>query len=369
MTEPQAPAPLRAKLILSCITLLLGWGVAELAVRLLFPNIGTTPPSIPEHLRLPWIAYDPVAGWVNKPGFEGRQVKSNQFDVAITIDANGARKGPRPAGVPVSRILVLGDSFTFGHGVNDGETFSAALGGKLETVEVINVGCVGTGHDQHLLLAKDWLAEGSGKPRPDLLVWGYSSADIPRNTVAFRRLVDPQTGLDYGKPRFVLRGGKLELTHVPTPEPGRVEEALQAHVAEREAAHGAFARFLRRSRLVRAGQDLVADKAEQMPLARAIGGAFVETSRENGVRLVIVNLPTRRWLNTRNPLNILKRRLSDSLLQELAEKHGAVVVDCTAAFLAQPDLDALFIQDGHYSPAGHAVVADVLADYLNPDGP
>lgn len=362
--EPQPAASLRAKLTLSLLTVLLGWAFVELALRIVFPSVGAIPPPVPEKLRLPWIACDPVIGWVNKPDFVGRQVKSNQFNVAITIDAFGARRGsPAPAS-PASRLLVVGDSFTFGHGVNDGETFSAQLEKLLGTVDVMNAGCVGTGHDQQYLLAMDWLKPDNGKPKPDRIVWGFSSADIPRNTVAFRRLVDPQTGLDYGKPRFVIQNGKLVLTGVPTPPAGEVEAALKAWEKASEEARSAGVRFLRRSRVIRLGWDLAADKAEQMPLAARIAGEFVETCREKQVPLVIVNLPTRRWLNTKNPLNIFKRRMTDNLLRELAKEHGARVVDATAAFLAQPDLDALFIQDGHYSSAGHAVVAQVLAEAL-----
>jgi hypothetical protein len=283
--------------------------------------------------------------------------------VAITIDSNGCRRAGSPPPASAGRILVTGDSFTFGHGVDDGETFSAQLEKTLGDSEVMNAGCVGTGHDQHYLLVRAWLEAGGAK-RPDQVIWGFSSADFPRNTVGFRRLVDPETGLDYGKPRFVLRGGKLELTHVPTPEPARVEAALHEWVAARERTHNGVARFFRRSRAIRVAWDMAVDKMEQMPLARALAVSFVEECKSRQVPLVIVNLPTRRWLNTRNPLNRLKARLTDSLLKELADKHGARVVDCTPAFLAAPDLDALFIPDGHYSAAGHAVVAGVIADEL-----
>ncbi len=364
MPEPKSVAPLRAKLILSVLTVLLGWGFAELALRIVFPTVGGIPPPVPEKLRLPWVVTDPIVGWVNKPDFVGRQVKSNEFDVAITINLFGARRaGPAPV-APASRTLVVGDSFTFGHGVNDRETFSALLEGQLAGTDVMNAGCVGTGHDQQYLLAMEWVRPDSGKPKPDRIVWGFSSADIPRNTVAFRRLVDPTTGLDYGKPRFMIRDGKLVLTNVPTPPVEEVETALRAWSAAKEEARSPGVRFLRRSRLIRLAWDLAADKAEQMPLAAGIAGEFVERCREKNIPLLIVNLPTRRWLNTRNPLNLLKKRLTDRLLRQLAEEHGARVVDATAAFLAQPDLNALFIKDGHYSPAGHAVVAQVLADAL-----
>ncbi len=364
MSEQPSEAPKGAKFILSLATLLLGWGVLELGVRLVAPGLGTIPPPVPEHMHLPWIVTDPMIGWVNKPGFAGRQVKSNQFDVAITIDSFGARRaGPPPEGA-FNRLLLVGDSFSFGHGVNDGETFSALLETLLERAEVMNAACVGTGHDQQYLLLKEWIGAESRKPAPTGIVWGFSSADIPRNTVTFRRLADPRTGLDYGKPRFVLERGRLVLTRVPTPPPSEVEAALRAYVAERETARSGVSRLLRRSRVIRVCWDWVADKAEQLPLAEAIAAEFVGLCREQGKPLLIVNLPVRRWLRTKNPLNIVKRRMTDRLLRKLAEEHGARVVDCTPAFLEEPDLDTLFIQDGHYSPAGHAVVAEVLAEAL-----
>ncbi len=365
MTEKQPPSSRGPKIVLSLVTLLMGWGIIEIAFRILCPTMGIVPPPVPEKNRIPWIAYDPTVGWVNKPGHEGRQVKSNQFDVAITIDSQGCRRAGPPPADPVLRLLVLGDSFTFGHGVNDGETFSAYLERLMEKSLVLNAGCVGTGHDQHYLLFKKW--EQMGGVKPDLVIWGFSSADIPRNTVPFRRLVDTETGLDYGKPLFVLKKGKLELTNVPTPEPAQVEPALQAWWAERERSHTFVGRFFRRSRAIRVAWDMAGDKLRQMPLARAIGGEFVEECRRQNVPLVIVNLPTRRWLNTRNPINRMKSRMSDSLLRELADKHNARVIDCTPGFLAQSDLDALFIKDGHYSPAGHAVVAEVIAEALSKD--
>lgn len=362
MTDKPSASSRGPKLVLSTVTLLLGWAVIEVALRALYPAAGVVPPPPPARNRIPWIAYEPTVGWVNRAGHAGRHVKSNQFDVAVTIDALGCRRAGPPPAAPARRLLVLGDSFTFGHGVDDGATFSAQLEAKRPGTAVLNAGCVGTGHDQHCLLFKNW--EQLGGPRPDALVWGFSSADIPRNTVPFRRLVDPETGLDYGKPLFRLREGKLELTGTPTPEPAEVDAALRAWWAEREAGYPAPFRFLRRSRALRVAWDTLADKRRQMPLARAIAAEFVAEAQRRAIPLVIVNLPTRRWLNTRNPVNRLKRRMSDSILEELAAEHGARVVDCTAAFLAQPDLDALFIPDGHYSAAGHAVVADVLAKEL-----
>lgn len=81
------------------------------------------------------------------PGASGRY-KTTEFDVGYTINAHGLRDSERPLAKPAGtgRIMMLGDSFTEGDGVEYGETFSARLEAFLDTVplplrwEVINAG-------------------------------------------------------------------------------------------------------------------------------------------------------------------------------------------------------------------------------------
>src|SRR5580765_3695632 len=63
----------------------------------------------------------------------------------------------RGQAVPISNvyerrnIVVLGDSYTFGHGVNDGEEYPAILAGKLkEGFDVVNLGVGGWGLTQEI---------------------------------------------------------------------------------------------------------------------------------------------------------------------------------------------------------------------------
>jgi hypothetical protein len=75
------------------------------------------------------------------------------YDVTYTVDANGFRiVPPHPDDPPESCVLLFGDSFTFGEGVQDDETFAADIvrqsGGK---VAAVNLGESGWG--PHQLLA------------------------------------------------------------------------------------------------------------------------------------------------------------------------------------------------------------------------
>lgn len=151
-------------------------------------------------------------GWALKPGirdlpvFQGKILNSNSRG----LRGRGEHGYEKPPGVV--RILVLGDSFTFGEEVSDDETYSYQLGAMLPGVEVLNLGVHGYGHDQMLI----YLQEEGVKYQPDVVILGFIADDMERNLLGFR---------DYAKPRFVLEAGRPLLRNVPVPSP---EEMLRA---------------------------------------------------------------------------------------------------------------------------------------------
>ncbi len=147
---------------------------------------------------------DPQLGWSLKPGATASS-KATGTPVRYTINSLGFR-GPetpleKPAGV--FRIVVLGDSHTFGFGIPLEQHFTTILQGYFKNVEVINLGVCGYGVDQMLLrLNRD------GWPlKPDLVI-----CDLP-HFEDFRHMQDTLWGV--GKPRFLLRDGELQLTNSP----------------------------------------------------------------------------------------------------------------------------------------------------------
>jgi len=145
-------------------------------------------------------------GWVLKPGLrdvpfgEGRTLNSNAHGV------RGRREYTYDKPPGVTRIVVLGDSFTFGEDVGDAETYAQRLEQSLPGTEVINLGVHGYGHDQMLVT----LREEALRYKPDVVLLGFVYDDMERNVLAFR---------DYAKPRFVIRDGALVLRGSPVPPP------------------------------------------------------------------------------------------------------------------------------------------------------
>ena len=85
--------------------------------------------------------------WTLKPHSEGRQVSPyGEFDIFIEINAHGLRGPETETSKGLQRILFLGDSFTFGHGVEEKKTYprlvETLLNGRLKNkkYEILNAG-------------------------------------------------------------------------------------------------------------------------------------------------------------------------------------------------------------------------------------
>ena len=158
--------------------------------------------------------YDETLGWKNIPSWE-----SATFDRKIAINSKGLRDREYPYEKPagVFRILVLGDSFVWGYGVSNEETFTErleqALTAEGAAIEVLNAGVSGWGTDQQLL----YLESEGFKYSPELVVLAFFLYNDPENILNSR-----QYGLQ--KPIFV--NTNLQLANVPVPEPGASTEPL-----------------------------------------------------------------------------------------------------------------------------------------------
>jgi hypothetical protein len=99
-------------------------------------------------------------------------------------------------------VIVVGDSFTFGDGLSDNQTWPYLLEQREPRLNVLNMAGTGYGVDQMYIT----LRENIGRYRPRLVIGAFISDDLERSLLPFR---------DYKKPRFVLKGNELVLTNTP----------------------------------------------------------------------------------------------------------------------------------------------------------
>jgi hypothetical protein len=280
--------------------------------------------------------YDSLRGWALAPNvrdlrvFSHKVLNSNSRGIRGTAEYSYDRVPGR------RRILVLGDSFTFGEEVSDGETFASVLSTLLPNTEVINLGVHGYGHDQMLLY---YTTEGV-KYRPDLVVLGYVVFDQYRNLLAFT---------DFAKPRFRLTpdGLRLENVPVPTPETVLADEPYRSKLVDLMLMAGARVRAM-----------LAPDRAET--LTWAILDDLLKTVRSTAGTLVLVYLPAR--------LEVTGLPDGPSDEEQALERYcGSRGVDCL--FLRPRFREAVrhgaeFTTRRHWDAGWHTLAAREIHDFL-----
>jgi lysophospholipase L1-like esterase len=291
---------------------------------------------------------DRLLGWSPLPGARTRMRSPGEFDVEVRINAQGFRADREYSPVPppgVSRIVAVGDSFTFGNGVEVHESFPSLLERRLPATEVINLGVPGYGVDQQLLM----LESRGLRFRPDVVLLGLHTPDIFRNTKLFHGR--------YGKPLFRLGPeGRLTLTNVPVPPPG-------APRAPRPSG------LLDRSRLfqmlwVRLERHGFGDVWE---VTEGILRRMEAVSEGAGARLLVLLLPPQ-YAVYGSRLERLSQRHTTDCIAEILRENRIEHLDLTPALAAQAEKEPgellFYRKDGHFTPAGNEVIAREAARAL-----
>lgn len=155
------------------VALLVGSGIVflvvlEVVLRLFDPQIAMPHPNGMWQL-------DSVRGARLTPSYRGRHWYP-EFDVDVDISVQGLRdRDYGPSRADTVRIMALGDSFTFGFGVEASESYPKQLERKLNEVtegrryEVINAGFPGYSTVQELR----YLEEDGLKLSPDIVLVGF----------------------------------------------------------------------------------------------------------------------------------------------------------------------------------------------------
>lgn len=192
----------RSQLSLALFGLTLGLFLVEMTTRALVICNHSLEPMVPAAIG----RFDERFGWSLRPYASASSRRSGQ-KINYRINSKGLRDTEmnyeKPRGI--FRIVLLGDSNTFGHGVPVEKHFSTLLERRFPNVEVVNMGVGGYGVDQELL----YLQQEGFRYNPDLVL-----AYVPHYADQ-RHMHSNRFGRD--KPRFVLNGEQLTLTNYPVP--------------------------------------------------------------------------------------------------------------------------------------------------------
>lgn len=204
------------------IVVFLGALFLEVAARV-YVSIKGVEPAVPGQIG----QFDEILGWSLKP-LSYATSKRTGYEIEYRINSKGLRDDETSYEKPQGkfRIVLLGDSRTFGFGVPIEKHFTTLLEGHFKDVEVINMGVGGFGVDQELLFLR---SEGF-RYRPDLVL-AYVA-----HYGAHRHMHSERFGKK--KPRFVLIDGKLTLTNSPVVDSQSVLQKIDAWFERNSEAYG-----------------------------------------------------------------------------------------------------------------------------------
>jgi lysophospholipase L1-like esterase len=182
------------------------------------------------------ICFDSTLGWRLQANVSCRSVDhQRRLDYLIETNSLGLRETEVPLEKPAGqrRILLIGDSVTFGTGVDASWRFSdfmqRALGDK---VKVINAGVPGWGTDQELLFYETTAC----KLEPDIVILTFTMANDVVNNALARLFLGTAP-----KPRFTVEAGSLRLVNA-VKTPGNIHPPLWKSFAR----HSRFLLFVKR---------------------------------------------------------------------------------------------------------------------------
>ena len=314
---------------------------------------------------------DPPRGYRLNPGFSGTITNRVEYRTAVKVNAAGLR-GPEIAAREATRprLLVIGDSYAFGVGAEEGETLPMRLAARLAEAgapaEVLNGGVPGYSVPDDASWFETW-----GKPlAPDLVVLvAFAGNDLQdampgqRATVVDGQLVVPG-GKVGGLGAWLFRHSHLYVMAKTSPL-GAAGRRLLGKPAPHESAQVAAELSL----YARAGGSEI----------ERVGGAATDAAVDRLVaelppgRLVALILPSdlsvhpeafARALaaNGLDPAGYDAGRLS-AWFHALFERKGIPALDLTARLAAgEANGERLYYPlDRHLTPAGYDMAARELA--------
>ena len=271
--------------------------------------------------------------------------------------ARVGRRGERTA--PEVGLLTVGDSFSWGHGVENEDTYTSRLAARWR-VPAANLAFPAWGTVQSLQMLRRSL-----DLRPRLVVYGFIADHMKRNVSPCAPAYGPLC---------------LPFSHMGLDEAGapviRPPDARLFDVNRRFWEDFFFAKSLGPRQVVAAGEAEIArllrtpraeapdDPAMRERILETLIGAMAESASSIGATLVVVNLP---YLE-RGTTNPVPAPLRDAL----AHRPEVALVDLAPAVwrhYADPAAPSLrFAHDRHPDPLAHALFADAIDGFVRSRG-
>ncbi len=326
MTKKQ----LFGKLLILCVSFIIAAGIAESAIRLLFP------------------VYDPrgyVKFTIDRAGlclaqknFKGRLwINTREYNVAVAINKYGFRDTKDIARSQYADIFVVGDSFSFGYGVEENERYSDIVA-DLTGREVYNI-CAPGDIEQYIKLLD--YAQDNGAKISNVIMGICMENDLREYDKPAAR--DPFLAVTK---RFLV-----------------ARSALARFIAAQLSANDTVRSLAEKFKLLYVQYaNLPVPDYSQAAIDQS-AKKIISLSRRYG--LVVCIIPSRAlWVGPEKNRGE-QSAIHGAFVNEL-RKNGVFVVDMREAFERPPGapLDYHFEYDGHWNAKGHRAAARALYENM-----
>jgi len=351
---------MRSFVAIICVLLsfLVAFAVAEVAVRYVSPQeVGPA-----RFACLPELGYIPV------PCQQGERRFPGVFAFRYSNNSLGwrGRREYRETKATDYRVLFLGDSYTYGLGVDDDQTFAAQvekdLRADLLSVEVMNAGVPGKGTDYAL---KCFQTVGR-KFHPDLTVLGFFCNDFQDNARGEYYNIDSRGELqvnslscDQGAVRTLLDRPPAYNWLISWSQAANLVKQAGVEVlinrgrqSSPDAAKGLVVAYDRGDR----GYATAANKPVTGVYVRQLNAAV----KRAGGELMMCYIPTsQEVLDYRRTRTISP---DERAIQRLAADNSMMLWSLTPLLAhSGQSIDRLYYQEGHWTAAAHALAARSLS--------
>jgi lysophospholipase L1-like esterase len=284
------------------------------------------------------------------PFFEGTLV-SAEYRIEIRLNSEGFRDAEHERTKPEGtlRILAVGDSFTFGVGVEAAETYPKILERLLDErrAEVLNMGIGGLGTIEQADVVRHGV-----RYAPDLILLGLLAEDR----------WSPHSGNDLCDN---IRASRAAAAGTDAPaEPGLIGFTGRLHRWLALHSDAYFLLMTGAGTSVRTGAIGLREGRnrkeleEGWRLTRDALRDIADVARGAGARLVIVRIPFLYDVHADKPDR------TAAVLAEFEKQNGIPVCDLLDVFRKNREQDLYFPADGHWTPAAHELAAEEIRRYL-----
>lgn len=300
--------------------------------------------------------HDRLLGWKGVSDTEG-SFNQPEFKTYVSLNSRGFRDKEHSnlTNTDTYKIVVSGDSFVWGYGVEQKDRFTDMLESLLKSEGiksvVINMGVPAYGTDQEYLLFQ---SEGI-RYNPKLVILAIYSDDFDSNSSTLWWSVLPKPAFRYTK------AGTLKLTNVPVPPPKSTKFWLMSH----SSIYSLYVILLAKSNLFRnlcikvgLAEDKEHIKQQAIPLTKELLRNFFNLVKQSNSEFLAVLIPDHYKME-----NTQRNGDFTAIASFIKNELQSNVLDLRP--LLSKDIGKYYFKvDPHWTAEGHRLAGEAIFNYL-----